>query len=206
MRKATRVLFCATAVLAVILTRTPPVNAHETSPGMGSTDPGAEGVSKGEAPGHSHERCELHGGLVTMTQAHHFETVFAPDGVRIFMYSTEQNPLRMEDVSGTVTVRDTTGASREVKLVPDVPKKGEKTVYFCPMHDSKPQMAPGKCPNCGMTLILQVGLFAPVDLSKAQPGAVKAIVHITGLKGKEKEATFTETNLPDEDAAKGDTK
>lgn len=159
-------------------------------------------AQKGEGAGHSHERCELHGGQVTMTQAHHFETLFAPDGVRVYMYSTEQNPLPMGKVSGTVTIKDSSGKAQEVKLVPNIPKEGEPVVYYCTMYDSPPQMTPGKCPKCGMTLVPQGGLFAAADLSKAKPGTIKTVVHITGLVGKEPEVTFTETNMPEEHDAK----
>lgn len=157
---------------------------------------------KGHGMGHSHEQCELHGGKVTMTQGHHFETLFAPDGIRIFMYSANQNPLIMDEVTGTVAVEDGSGKGVEMKLVPIVLKEGEPTVYFCTMNDTPPQMKPGKCPKCGMALVPQMGLFAPMDLSTAKPGSVKAVVHLTGLQGKEKDVTFTEVNLPDEDEAK----
>ncbi len=129
-----------------------------------------------------------------MTEAHHFETVFAPDGIRIYMYSEGQNPLPMDKVSGTVTLKDKAGAAREVKLVANTPKKGEPVVYYCTMYDSTPQMTPGKCPVCGMNLVPQGGLFAAADLSKATPGSIKAVVQLTGLDGDEKKVTFTETN------------
>jgi len=158
-------------------------------------------AQKKEGVEHSHERCELHGGRVTMTQAHHFETLFAIDGVRLYMYSADQNPLPMDKVSGTVTIKETSGSSRDVKLVPNVPKKGEPTVYFCTMYDSAPQMKPGRCPSCGMALVPQSGLFGAVDLSKAQAGTVKAVVHLSDLEGQEKEVTFTETNISKEQDA-----
>jgi hypothetical protein len=160
---------------------------------------GAAPAHHGEKSGHSHERCELHHGSVAMTKAHHFETVFAPDGVCIYMYSEEQNPLLMDKVSGTVTLKDSTGASQEVKLAPYVPQKGEPAVYFCTMYDSPPQMAPGKCPVCGMNLMPQGGLLAAADLSKARPGSLKAVVHLTGLDGDEKEVTFTMANAATEE-------
>ena len=151
---------------------------------------------------HSHERCELHGGHVTMTKAHHFETVFAPDGVRIYMYSGAQDPLPMSRVSGTTTVKDKAGTSKEVKLTANVPKEGEPVVYFCTMYDSPPQMQPGKCPKCGMNLVPQTALFGATDLSKAAPGSVKAVVHLTGLDGEEKEVTFTQANVAEEEESK----
>ena len=155
----------------------------------------ASSEAKDAAKGHSHERCELHGGHVTMTKAHHFETLFGPDGVRIYIYSADQNPLPIGKAIGTVTISDKTGAAQEIKLVTNTPKEGEKVVYFCEMNDTPPQMAPGKCSTCGMKLIPQAGLFGAADLSKAEPGNVKAVVHLTGLDGVEKEVTFTEANI-----------
>jgi hypothetical protein len=180
-----------------------PAQAHENSGTMGAhSQTQRQGQAhQGEAAGHSHERCELHGGSVAMTKAHHFETLFAPDGVRVYMYSEDQNPLPMDKVSGTVTVKEMAGAEHEVPLVANVPKEGEPVVYYCTMHDSAPQMTPGKCPNCGMKLVPQGGLFGAADLSKAKPGSIKAVVHLTGLDGEEKEVTFTETNIAEEHAS-----
>lgn len=204
MKTASRILILALGIPVALWTSVGRAGAHEHSGDMtGHSNAQHTGDAQmGEQAGHSHERCELHSGRVTMTQAHHFETLFAPDGVRLYMYSAEQNPIPMDKVTGSVTIKDASGNSREVKLVPNVPKKGEPTVYFCTMHDSPPQFTPGKCPNCGMTLVPQGGLFGAVDLSKAQPGSVKAVVHLTGLEGQEKEVTFTETNVPEEDDAR----
>src|SRR5512140_1701174 len=148
---------------------------------------------QGEMPGHSHERCELHGGEVAMTKAHHFETVFAPDGIHVYMYSEKQDPLPIDGPAGIVTLKEKAGATRDIKMIPDTTKAGVTDVYFCEMYDSPPQHAPGKCPTCGMTLVLQKGLFAPADLSKTPPNTLKATVHLTRLGGDENEVTFTET-------------
>jgi hypothetical protein len=201
MRSMRAVLLCAVAISFGLWAGTAGAQTQKHPRGAG-THPlihGAAPAHHGEKSGHSHERCELHHGSVAMTKAHHFETVFAPDGVRIFMYSEEQNPLLMDKVSGTVTLRDSTGASQEIKLAPYVPQKGEPAVYFCTMYDSPPQMAPGKCPACGMNLMLQGGLLAAADLSKARSGSVKAVVHLTGLDGDEKEVTFTMKNAAAEE-------
>jgi hypothetical protein len=152
----------------------------------------------GEGAGHSHERCELHGGSVSMTEKHHFETLFAADGIRIYMYSGEQGPMMItKAISGSVKFVHVDGTSEEVPLVADVPKNGEKAVYFCPMHSNVVQTSPGICPLCGgMKLFTQNRLYGKADLSKAEAGSLKAVVHLTGLRGPEKEATFTETNTP----------
>ncbi len=146
--------------------------------------------------GHSHEKCELHGGSVTMTEQHHFETVFTPDGIRIYEYTGEQAPAMVnKTAAGTVKLVYKDGKTEEIPLVSEAPAKGEKAVYFCPMHANVVKTEPGVCDQCGgMTLFTQNRLFAKADLSKAEPGSLQAIVHITGLKGSEPEVTFTETN------------
>ncbi len=158
------------------------------------------GAGHAEGAGHSHERCELHGGSVTMTEAHHFETLFAPDGIRIYMYSGTQSPMMItKAISGNVTFVRADGTSEEVPLVADAPKEGEQAVYFCPMHTNVVQTTPGVCPYCGgMTLYTQNRLYGKADLSNVESGSVKAIVHLNGLKGTEKEVTFTEKNTPPE--------
>jgi hypothetical protein len=196
MRSTYRILIPVLGVAMLFWTGVTKAAAQEHSQSMGANS------SKEEMGGHSHERCELHGGNVAMTKAHHVETVFAPDGIRIYMYSDEQNPLPMDKVSGTVTMKDKAGTAREVKLVANVPKKGEQVVYYCTMYDSAPQMTPGKCPVCGMNLVPQSGLFAAADLSKAAPGSVKAIVKLTGMDGDEKNVTFTETNITEKEESK----
>ncbi len=148
----------------------------------------------GETPGHSHEKCELHLGQVSMTKAHHFETVFAADGIRIYFYTGDQSPLLVEKAEGKATLRFKDGTSREIPLVLQKPKEGERTVYFCPMHEDVVQMEPGECLKCGgMRLFAQDYLYAKADLSKVEPGALEATIRIKGLSGGEPEALFTET-------------
>jgi hypothetical protein len=100
-------------------------------------------------------------------------------------------------MAGSVKLSGADGTSQEIALVADVPKEGEKAVYFCPMHTDVVQTTPGICPQCGgMKLYTQNRLLAKADLSKVEPGSLRAVVHVTGMKGPEKEATFTETNNP----------
>ena len=149
---------------------------------------------EGKADGHSHEQAELHGGKVIMTGQHHFETVFALDGIRIYKYSADQAPLMMQKTGGTANLKYKDGTRKEIPLSLKAPEKREKTVYFCPMHPEVVQMEAGVCDQCGgMKLFIQDYLHAKVDLSKIEPGAMKAIVHLRGLKGSESEVTFTET-------------
>jgi hypothetical protein len=181
--------------LAAIALWANPTSAQST-PAMKGMQ-GMEGMHKAAAssdvPADPHARAALHGGQVTMTKAHHFETVFAPDGVRIYMYSAKLDPVPMDGILGTVTFKDKSGSAREVKLIPDAPQEGVEDVYYCTMYDSPPTHAPGRCSGCGMNLVRQNGLFAAADLSKAQPNALEATVHLTRIGGAEKEATFTST-------------
>lgn len=147
-----------------------------------------------EPSGHSHARCELHGGTVTMTRNHHFETLYAPDGIRIFTYSADQAPQMAEKAKGRMTLKFKDGRTQELPMVAKKPLKGETTVYFCPMHKDLVQMEPGVCPKCGgMTLYVQDYLYGAVDLSQVEPGTLKAVIRIEGLAGPEADATFTET-------------
>lgn len=152
---------------------------------------GHAGMNHEMAPGHSHEQCELHGGQVSMTTAHHVETVASPDGIRVYLYSMDQQPLPADDVAGTVTLKAKSGKSQELKLTPFTPKEDEPAVYYCTMHDSPATTKPGNCAVCGMKLVPQSGLVASADLKGLEPGKAEAIVHLTGLGGDEKELTVT---------------
>jgi hypothetical protein len=142
---------------------------------------------------HSHEQCRLHDGQVSMTKQHHFETVFAPDGIRVYVYTEGQTPMMVDAAKGSATLKFKDGRTLVVPFLTDVPKEGEKTVYFCPMHPTVVQMEPGVCKLCGtMKLFTQDRLYAKVDLSKVPPGTVEAVIQIAGLEGTEKQVKFTE--------------
>ena len=65
-------------------------------------------------------------------------------------------------------------------------------IFFCPMHAEVVQTTPGKCEPCGgMILYHQDELFGAFDLSKVELSKVTAQVRLTGLKGRQKEATFS---------------
>lgn len=142
--------------------------------------------------GHSHEKAERHHGEVEMTRAHHFESTWSPDGLRLYLYTAAQAPMNVKGATGSVTFRMSDGSSKEVALVREAPAEGEEpTVYFCPMHPDVVQMKPGICTQCGtMKLFIQDRLFAPMDLRAVKPGEVKGFVKVTGLKGDEAEASF----------------
>ncbi len=142
---------------------------------------------------HTHGKCMLHGGQVSMTKQHHFETVFAPDGIRVYIYTDLQAPAMVEGAKGAVTLTFKDGKKKAVPLAIETPAADEKAVYFCPMHTDVVQMEPGECKLCGgMKLFTQDRLFAKVDLSKVEPGTLTAIFSISGLAGSEPQVMFTE--------------
>jgi hypothetical protein len=152
-----------------------------------------EAHSGEEAPGHSHDQCQYHGGLVSMTKQHHFETVFSPDGIRIYRYSGSQVPMQVQKAEGAVTLKFKDETKKEIPFTPVMPDENETTVYFCPGHPEATQMEPGICEACGtMKLMTQDYLFAEADLSNVKPGSMKAVVHIKGMTGSEPEVLFTE--------------
>lgn len=161
----------------------------------------AETQKKGTAPPrpgtakegvHSHEMAMRHGGQVAMTKQHHFETVFLPSGVEVYLYTAEQAPMMAEKATGTVTFKFKDGKTKTLPMAIAAPKEGEQAVYFCPMHPKVVQMEPGVCKLCGgMKLYRQDRLAASIDLSKVEPGAVEATFDIAGLAGPEPTAKFT---------------
>jgi hypothetical protein len=129
-----------------------------------------------------------------MTEQHHFETVFGPEGIRVYMYSGQQVPMQIEKASGTVTLKFKDGTTKQAIMSKRSPQESDHTVYFCPMHPDVTQMEPGECAACGgMKLMAQDYLFSEIDLSDVAPESMKAIVHIENINGKESEITFTET-------------
>jgi hypothetical protein len=148
--------------------------------------------SKG-AEKHEHNKATLHGGRVTAAKEHHFETVFAADGLRVFLYNANQSPMMIKKVQGTATLVFENGAEVEIPLVRGEPKEGDPAVHFCPMHEEVVQRKTGLCTHCsGMKLFVQDYLYAKADLSKVKPDEIKASITIEGLKGKEKRVTFTQ--------------
>ncbi len=144
----------------------------------------------------------LHGGAVTATKAHAFETLITPQGVRVFLYTDESAPAMVEKATGTAKLALPDGRTLDVPLKTRQPAGGEPTAYFCPMHAEVVRDAPGKCELCGgMVLFVQDHLFGAADLGAVDPAAVTALIRVSGLRGAEKEATFTPAfSTPDEKA------
>jgi hypothetical protein len=134
----------------------------------------------------------LHGGVVSSTQSHAFETVVAMDGIRVYLYTDELAPAMVEKASGKAVLKLPGGKSVEVKLVREIPGTNEAAVYFCPMHAEVVQDAPGECEPCGgMKLFTQDRLFGKADLSNVPAQELSAMIRLSGLRGRVKEATFT---------------
>ncbi len=111
----------------------------------------------GEESGHSHERAEGHGGVVTMSKEFHVETVFMPDQVRLYLYDSAQNPIHVKhwkkglvEATGTVDFRDRQRGTTTLNFVHGMPNG-----YVCPMHTDQIADQPGKCTKCGMNLVKQ---------------------------------------------------
>jgi hypothetical protein len=133
-----------------------------------------------------------HGGTVTEAAAHVFESLVASDGLHVWLYTDESAPAMVGRAGGTATLKLPDGATREVTLVVRAPQPDAPGVYFCPMHAEVVQKTPGKCEPCGgMVLFQQDELFGASDLKGFDPAKVAAQVHLTGLKGQPKEATFS---------------
>ena len=134
----------------------------------------------------------LHGGTLTETEGHVFETLIDRDGVHVWFHTDEKAPAMIGRAGGTASLRLPDGQVREVALTLRAPAEGSPGIFFCPMHPEVVQSSPGRCDPCGgMILFHQDELFGTVDLSGVDPGAVTAQVRLTGLKGRQKEASFS---------------
>ncbi len=177
-----------------------------------------------EKAGHSHERAEQHGGEVAMTKEHHFEVVWMPNHVMVYVYDGRQNPLDAVGVTGEVTFKFKGGKSvtKELKFM-DVSKM--KDMHKDGDHDHKMEHKKdgdhdhkmkhdkegdhdhkmGKKGMKGMDkemmkamhklMANQNHFMAKIDLEGVKEGEVKATFTLKGLPGtREKEATFTVKN------------
>jgi len=127
----------------------------------------ADGHEHGEAAGHSHEKAEIHGGNVTMTKEFHFETVFHPDEVHVYVYNGAQDPIDPKGVTGSVRIEWRDSAQ--------------------PAATASFEYVPGSSGKVGH-------LQAPVDLSGVAEDQAKAAVDLTSLPGKaETELSYKET-------------
>ena len=138
----------------------------------------------------------LHGGIVFKTEDHLFETVYDPKDIRVYAYTLAKEPIVLGDVRGTVRVEFKHGMAKVVDMLLGDPDTGEPATYFCPMHPEVVQDKPGECSKCGLTLKLQNRLLARADFSKVEPDSMRMTFRISGLDGKEPEATYTDIYMP----------
>jgi len=157
------------AGLAVLMMAAPPVKAQHDH---GSHDQGVMEKSghdeHGEMMGHSHEKAELHQGVVMMTKAHHFETVYMPEGIRLYAYDAKQGQSSAKGIEGRATLMFKSGEPRTIAMT---------------FHEGG-TMDDGKE---GKTH-LQDYLFAPVDLSDASATPVRVKFTLNKLSGEEGES------------------
>ena len=134
----------------------------------------------------------LHGGTVAESNGHVFESLLAADGLHVWLFTDESAPAMAGSAAGTASLKLPDGKVREVTLARrDAPVAGQG-VFFCPMHAEVVRTAPGQCEPCGgMKLFHQDELFGASDLKGIDLAAVAAQVRVTGLKGKQKEASFS---------------
>jgi hypothetical protein len=152
--------------------------------------------SKADAP----TKAQLHGGKVNTTSDHAFETVFGPDGIRVYVYKADQTPLLVGVVEGTAVVNFADGSRRELALEKKSPADDEEAIYFCPAHPGVVQTGPGTCAADGKELAVQDYLFGKTDLSNAELGVATATVALAGLDGREPSATFVVTSESEKEA------
>ena len=175
MNTLTRKIAGLFALLAMFVFYAGPMNAQESK------------------AGHSHAKAEMHGGSVFMSQLHHFEVVFKPNGIRVYLYDGRQKPLSAKGVKGQVTLKFRDGKSETLPLqvvaaTKMMEHKDEKGKMHEGMHEKQE-----KSHHDSMPMSMQY-LQAKVDLSKISAGQMKAVFSLEGLPNeKETKATFTET-------------
>ncbi|MGH7454470.1 MAG: hypothetical protein ACRENG_24155 [bacterium] len=164
--------------------------------------------------GHSHAKAEIHGGEAAMTKAHHFEVVWMPDHVMVYLYDMNQKPLSAKGVSGEVVFKFKDGKEQKAtltlmeagKMMEEHPsekhaehpaektehpseKKAEHPAEKAGHPAEKHDMAHGKMSEKEMTemhklMSNQDHLMAKVNLENVKEGEVKATFTLKGLPDK----------------------
>lgn len=160
--------------------------------------------------GHSHSKAETHGGEVAMTTAHHFEVVWMPDHVMVYLYDMNQKPLAAKGVTGEVEFEFKGSKEKQEaaltlmeagKMMAEHPggkmeehPSGEKHAeHPGEQHETMHgKMSKEEMEAMHKLMSNQDHLVAHVDLGEAKEGEVKATFTLTGLTGEGKsEVTFT---------------
>jgi hypothetical protein len=96
-------------VAAVAVSAVAPTDGVLAAAGVSGTQ---RASSEGEKVGHSHEKCELHGGEVVMTPANHFEVLFTDQEARIYVYDENQAPIvSLDGLKANLTLQSKSGKS-----------------------------------------------------------------------------------------------
>jgi hypothetical protein len=164
--------------------------------------------------GHSHAKAEIHGGEVAMTKAHHFEVVWMPDHVMVYLYDMNQKPLAAKGVTGEVVLKFKDGKEQKATLAlmeagkmmeehpsehpsekhAEHPAEGQKQAeHPAEKHDTEHgKMSKAEMEAMHKLMSDQDHLVAKVNLENVKDGEVKAIFTLKGLPGKgESTATFS---------------
>jgi hypothetical protein len=144
--------------------------------------------------GHSHAKAEIHGGEVMMTKAHHFEAVWMPDHVMVYLYDINQKPLSAKGVTGEVVFQFKDG--KEEKATLTLMEAG-KMQMMSEHHaeGGRHEMMHGKMSKEEMEAMHKLmsnqdHFMASVNLENVKEGDVKATFTLKGLPGEnEGEAT-----------------
>lgn len=106
--------------------------------------------------GQSHGMAKAHGGAVTMASHHHFESLFLPDAVRLYVYDENQKPVMdLKGLKAKLTLESKDGKTQSVAL--DLLPPDEKT---------------GRTQPC---------LAASHDFADMKPGTMKATFEVQGV-------------------------
>lgn len=147
--------------------------------------------------GHSHAKAETHGGEAAMTKAHHFEVVWMPDHVMVYLYDASQKPLAAKGVTGEVVFKFKDGKEEKAtlalmeagKMMTERHGEGGKMEHHAMMQG---KMSKEEMEAMHQRMSNQDHLVVKVNLANVKVGEVKATFTLKGLPDKtESEATFT---------------
>lgn len=146
--------------------------------------------------GHSHAQAEIHGGEAAMTQAHHFEVVWMPDHVMVYLYDIDQKPLAAKGVTGEVVFKFKDGKEQKAPLAlmaaGKKPMMGEHHTESGQHEMMHGKMSKEQMEAMHKLMSNQDHFMASVNLENLKEGDVKATFTFKGLPGEgEREATFT---------------
>lgn len=145
--------------------------------------------------GHSHAKAEIHGGEVAMTKAHHFEAVWMPDHVMVYLYDMNQKPLAAKGITGEVVFKFKDGKEQKAALaLMEAGKMQMMSEHHAEggqhemMHSN---MSKEEMEAMHKLMSNQDHFMANVNLENVKEGDVKATFTLKGLPDKdEREATF----------------